>query len=183
MPHLCIHMSPAGNPRRKTPDPEHEPDFWKISKTFPLAVADADDMPSVVSEATMQQISSQPDSRSYSGVSKVTLYTGGALLSTTSCSAPRNQHVLPALHQTSVQLDKRQAKPAPFGNPKHLSPSSTKLALQTEDFSTFRQRFGSASSRSSSAVVAAAYLSTLYSNSHPHSEHEYISLNISKYEH
>lgn len=36
LPHLCKYMPEARDARRLTPDPENEPDFYSISRVFPL---------------------------------------------------------------------------------------------------------------------------------------------------
>lgn len=36
MPHLCKYMPQPKNARRLVPDPENEPDFYQLSKLFPL---------------------------------------------------------------------------------------------------------------------------------------------------
>lgn len=36
MPHLCMYMPKSKNARHLIPDPDNEPDFYRLSKVFPL---------------------------------------------------------------------------------------------------------------------------------------------------
>jgi hypothetical protein len=138
MPHLCRYMPEQKDARRKIPDPENEPDFNKISQDFPLFETDLnlDDLfPSLESTMEMEEEANDLFRVVSSSTANFMTFQPSSLLPIQNASVSPCNALFPM-----------QAAPR-FSN-------------SNNDYTSFAGRFRIGASRNTSAVVAAAFLST-----------------------
>jgi len=162
LPHLCKTMRRPGVNQKPSADPEHEPEFAKISERFPLPANVSDDE-SIMLECTVK---GGPKARmpvSFRGASASSVRQSSTRLSKATTEPPRHppSHPAPSYPTSLLPLSNAPTPIHPPPNPSHsVMLSSLQMSLQAAVANVSSSGTGSNAPTTTSATATATATSS-----------------------